>query len=67
MKDRRERLHQEFVEDLVASQKLAERALITLYDEYGPKRSIIYRMLLGRAQSILMGLVVQEAKRKEND
>lgn len=65
MIDRREKLYREFVEDLEAAQNLSERALNSLYAEYGPKRSIFYRMLLGRAQSILMSLVNQEAKRKE--
>lgn len=63
--DRREKLHREFIEDLEAAQTLSERALNALYAESGPKRSIFYRMLLGRAQSILMSLVVQEAKRKD--
>lgn len=67
MMDRRQKMHREFIEDLEAAQTLSERALNALYAESGPKRSIMYRILLGRAQSILMSLVVQETKRKEND
>lgn len=63
--DRRERMRREFHEDLEAAQNLSERALNSLYAQYGPKRGFWYRWKLGRAQSLLMSLVVKEAKRKE--
>lgn len=64
--NRRERMHREFYEDLEAAQTCSQRALNALYAPEGPKRSIFYRMLLRRAQNILMSLVTQEAKRKED-
>lgn len=64
--DRRKRLHREFHEDLEAAHICAERALNTLHAEHGPRRSLWYRILLGRAKSILCSLALQEAKQKEN-
>lgn len=61
---RREVINQGFLEDLEAAHVCSERALNALYDEYGPNRSLWYRMLLGRAQSILISLHQQELKRK---
>lgn len=52
---------------LVVAQRNAQQALDLLYQRGGPKRSLWYRMLLGRAQSILIGLQVQEASRRSND
>lgn len=63
----RDRLHQEFLENLNASHICAQRALDALYKPGGPKRSVWYRLLLGRAQSILIGLYTQELKRKDNE
>lgn len=64
---RREVVKQEFLEDLQAAHICSQRALNALYDEYGPNRSLWYRMLLGRAQSILISLYQQELKRKEKE
>lgn len=65
--NRRERMHREFYEDLEAAQTCSQRALNALSAPDGPKRSFFYRMLLGRAQSILASLVAQEARRKEDE
>jgi hypothetical protein len=43
----------------------AQKALDILYDRDGPNRSLLCRMLLGRAQSILIGLYVQELQRQK--
>lgn len=59
------RKEDEFLENLNAAHICAQKALDALYRPDGPKRSVWYRMLLGRAQSILIGLYVQELKRKE--
>lgn len=59
--------YQGFIEDLQAAHVCAERALNALYDPHGPKRSLWYRLLLGRAQSILIGLYVQEVNRKKQE
>lgn len=45
----------------------AQRALDMLYQGDGPRRGFFYRVALGRAQSILIGLSVQENQRKKND
>jgi hypothetical protein len=45
----------------------AQIALDILYERNGPKRSLLHRMLLGRAQSILIGLFVQEAARQNKE
>jgi hypothetical protein len=63
--DRRERMHQEFYEDLEAAQTCSQRALNALYAPEGPNRGFWYRLLLGRAQSILTSLAAQEAERKK--
>lgn len=65
--NRRERMHREFYEDLEAAQTCAQRAVNALSAPDGPKRSFLYRVLLGRANSILMSLVAQEARRKEEE
>lgn len=64
---RREVIDQDFFEDLKAAQLCSQRALNALYDPNGPKRSFWYRTLLGRAQSILIGLYTQELARKARD
>lgn len=65
--DRRERLHQEFQEDLEAAHRCSLRALNALYEAGGPKRSFWYRLALGRAQSILISLYKQELQRKDDE
>lgn len=64
--DRREKLHQEFVEDLVAAQRCSERAVNALYAEFGPSRGAMYRWRLKRAQKALKRLAVSETDRKDN-
>lgn len=63
-----EREHREYVANLENAHIFAQKALDALYRPNGPKRSLLVRMLLGRAQSILIGLYVQELdrQRKEN-
>lgn len=51
--------------NLVRSQIHARQALDLVYNYDGPKRSIWYRVVLGRAQSILMSLVVRELGRSD--
>lgn len=53
-------LHDEYVHHLEQAHIATQKALNTLYERDGPKRSLLCRMLLGRAQSILIGLHVQE-------
>jgi hypothetical protein len=65
--NRRDQLHREFYEDLEAAQRCSQRALNALYVEHGPKRSLWFRMALGRAQSILIRLYKMELKRKEDE
>lgn len=57
--------YNQYLADLKCAHRCSQRALDALYTASGPKRSIFYRMLLGRAQSILMGLYAQEQQRKE--
>jgi hypothetical protein len=56
--------YKEYLENLQAAHIHAEKALNALYKPSAPKRSIWYRMSLGRAQSLLIGLYVMELKRK---
>lgn len=49
---------------LVRAEYHARKAHDLLFTAEGPKRSMWFRMLAGRAQSILMGLFVQEVNRK---
>lgn len=53
-------LYDEYITHLEQAHISAQKALNTLYEIDGPKRSLLCRMLLGRAQSILIGLHVQE-------
>jgi len=55
----------EFIHDLKLAHTHAQKALDALYSPSGPKRSILYRMALGRAQSLLIGLYVQEIQRRK--
>ena len=55
----------EFVQNLETAHTCAQRALDALYSPSGPKRSILYRIALGRAQSLLIGLYVQELQRRK--
>lgn len=52
-------------QDLEIAHTHALRALDALYRASGPKRSTLYRMSLGRAQSILIGLYKQELQRRD--
>lgn len=54
----------EFIQDLDTAHTHAQRALNALYSPSGPKRSILYRIALGRAQSLLIGLYTQELQRR---
>jgi len=54
-----------FVQDLELAQAHAQKALDALYRPLGPKRSILYRIALGRAQSLLIGLHTQELQRRK--
>lgn len=48
---------------LTSAQQHSQEALNSLYDpKSGVKRSMWYRMTLGRAQSILMSLLVRELR-----
>lgn len=54
---------EELVYHLTSAQQHAQEALNALYDRSsGVKRSLWYRMVLGRAQSILMSLLVRELR-----
>lgn len=55
-----------YLELLARSQADATRALGMLHEPGGIKRSFWHRILLGRAQSILMGLYVQEFRRRRD-
>lgn len=57
-------LYDQYLSNLEQSHIAAQNALNTLYETDGPKRSLLVRMLLGRAQSILIGLYVQELGRQ---
>lgn len=50
--------------NLHRAEQHARQAHDLLYLEEGPKRSIWFKMAVGRAQSILMSLYVQELRRK---
>ncbi len=65
MMNRRERIYQEFAEDLIAAERCSERALNALYAEFGPKRGVWYRWRLRRAKKALRRLVAKEIKRKD--
>lgn len=67
MSDEEEKLYQEYMKHLEAAQIHAQRALDALYEPEGPKRRVRTRIMLGRAQSILMGLYVLELKNKPKD
>lgn len=57
-------LYEKYIEHLGNAHSEAQKALDVLYTRGGPKRSLLCRMLLGRAQSILIGLYVQELGRR---
>lgn len=59
-KDTTEELHYH----LIRAEHHARAAHDLLYRRDAPKRSMWFRMLVGRAQSILIGLYVQEVNRK---
>lgn len=56
--------YKQFIQDLDLAHTHAQRALEALYSRSGPKRSYLYRIALGRAQSLLIGLYVQEIQRR---
>lgn len=58
-------LYDEYMTNLDQAHISAQKALNTLYERNGPQRSLYVRMLLGRAQSILIGLHVQELGRQK--
>lgn len=65
---RTEEKKQDFLDNLNAAHTCAQKALDALYDpKSGVKRSLWYRLLLGRAQSILIGLHVQELNRQKEE
>lgn len=53
-------LYQEYLDHLNTAHIEAQKAYNLLYDEDGPKRRLFYRMMLGRAQSILISLYTKE-------
>lgn len=53
--------------NLASAEKHTQRALDLLYEQKGPKRSFWYRATLGRAQSILMSLYMQELRRARHE
>lgn len=59
--------HKLYLEQLNQAHISAQKALDVLYERNGPKRSLLTRMLLGRAQSILIGLYVQELDRQRRE
>lgn len=54
-----------FAADLEVAHVYAQKALDALYSPDGPKRSIWYRMKLGRAQSALISLHNKEVNSKK--
>lgn len=60
-----EEVYENFLEDLNLAHIHAQKAFDALYKRNGPKRSYFFRSLLGRAQSILISLYVQELSRKK--
>jgi hypothetical protein len=50
--------------NLVRAERHAQQALDLLYKPEGPKRSIWFRMAIGRAQSILMSAYVRDLRMK---
>lgn len=64
MKQDSQALYDQYLSSLEQAHISAQNALNTLYERDGPKRSLLVRMLLGRAQSILIGLYVQELARQ---
>lgn len=52
--------YDEFLQHLRDAHTSAEKALNLLYKPGGPKRGVMYRMALGRAQSALISLYVKE-------
>lgn len=59
-KDSTEELHFH----LVRAERHSQQALDLLYKPDGPKRSIWFRMAIGRAQSILMSAYVRDLRMK---
>ena len=64
---RRDRRYEEFLENLNAAHICAQKALDALYKENGPKRSLWFRLALGRAQSILISLYQKELQRRTKE
>lgn len=59
-----EQILREFRENLGKAAEHARVALDLLYQKNGPRRSFLFRGALGRAQSILLGLYIQEQHRE---
>lgn len=53
--------------NIVRAEQYARQAHDLMYESGAPRRSIWFKTALGRAQSILMSLHVQELNRKEKD
>ena len=64
---RRDRRYEEYLENLSAAHVCAQKALDYLYRDDGPKRSVFYRLALGRAQSILIGLYSKEINKYKRE
>ncbi len=62
-----EDLYETYMAHLQTSHIHAQKALDTLYKPGAPKRGLYCRMMLGRAQSILIGLYVLELRRATNE
>lgn len=59
--------YEAYLNYLNSSRIYAERALDSLYSRSGPKRSIWYRLALGRAQSTIMSLYKMELRRQDTE
>lgn len=58
---------EEFLDNIQNAERSAQRALNMLYPiDTGVRRGMAYRIRLGKAQSILMTLLVREINRKDN-
>lgn len=58
---------EQFIQDLELAHTHALRALDALYRPRGPRRGVFYRIALGRAQSLLIGLYKQELQRRKQN
>lgn len=56
---------EEYVDHLNDAHIAAQKAYNLLYERGGPKRNFWVRWILGHAQSLLIGLYIDELKRKD--